>query len=172
MGIGSLRRYHAPATSAASKAAEVEPGPTDTDAAVKAAEAAEQARLAQEQQEQVEAANSHPNAPADQGEQFATATLPDGTELGDGSSIATLPVAPEGDQDTEQAPAESVHPVIVEAGAEVQPEDTKHGELERPNRGSSTDAWRAYAEADPSAVKGWTEGLSRDDLAAHYLGAK
>lgn len=150
MGIGSLRRYHKPLTTegASPEAPEVAPGATDTEAEARAAAEATEAKLAQEQAEQAEAANTHPNTTADDAEDQG-----------------------EGDTGQEQAPAESVNDVIQEAGAEAEP-DTKHGELERPNRGSSKALWAEYADADPSAVKGWTEGMTRDQIVAHYLGTK
>lgn len=122
------------------------PGVTDTDEAVEAAEAAEAAKLAREQQEQADAANSHPNTTAAEG----------------------------ADEDGgHEPPAESVNEVIQEAGAEAQA-DTSHGELERPARTASTEAWVAYAAADTEET-----GLDltpraglRDEIAEHYLGAK
>lgn len=66
--------------------------------------------------------------------------------------------------------AESVHPVIQEAGAEV---STKHGDLERPGSSGSTADWVAYAQADPNGAPldlTARPGL-RDAIAAHYLGS-
>lgn len=158
MGIGSLRRYHKPLTTegASPEAPEVAPGITDTEAEARAAAEATEAKLAQEQAEQAEAANSHPNTTADDAED-----KDEDADSGDQDDSS----------DEEQPPAESVNEVIQEAGAEAA-DDTKHGDLERPNRGSSKAIWAEYGEADPSAVKGWTEGMTRDQLAAHYLGEK
>lgn len=49
---------------------------------------------------------------------------------------------------------------------------TKHGDLERPAKTASTDAWVAYAKADPAGEPfdlTARPGL-RDDIAKHYLG--
>ncbi len=49
---------------------------------------------------------------------------------------------------------------------------TKHGDLERPAQTASTDAWVAYATADPDGAPfdlTARAGL-RDDIAKHYLG--
>jgi hypothetical protein len=55
---------------------------------------------------------------------------------------------------------------------EVATAATVHGELERPAKTASTDAWVAYAKADPAGEPfdlTARAGL-RDDIAKHYLG--
>lgn len=198
MGIGSLRRYHKPRTE--TTAPEVEPGTTETTEEAAAAAAANEAKLAAEQAAQAEAANSHPDGTAANEEGTAdngaadsvhpiiqeaggeeehkpgepAPTIPThepGVESENGAQhdeiengTPVTPGTPEGEQEQAEAAAE--------AAAEVEPESTKHGELERPNRGSSKALWLAYTEADPGGVPEGVEELSRDELAELYLGPR
>lgn len=74
----------------------------------------------------------------------------------------------------EQAPtdAEAELDAEVEADAQLDADAEAAPAEGRPNRGSSRAIWAAYGEAEFGSVEGWTDGMTRDQLAAHYLGDK
>lgn len=182
MGIGSLRRYHKPLTStgAADKAAPVVgSGPTETPEEAKAAAEANAAKLAQEQQAQADAAN------ADQtGAQSVNPIVQEagGVEDNPANSIPpTIPAHAPGVESEAGAEHEEIEvgtpvtpgtPEGEQEQAEAIAADTKHGELERPNRGSSKQAWLDYTAADPGGVPEGYADLNRDQLAELYLGPR
>lgn len=67
---------------------------------------------------------------------------------------------------------EAIEQDEAERAASADADQSKHGDLDRPAKGASTDVWVAYAEADPQG-----HGLDltprpglRDVVAKHYLG--
>lgn len=193
-----LRRYHKPVEE--SKVTPPEPGTTPTPEGADAAAEANAQKVAAEQQAQADAANAHPNlsaaqaeAGADGGEgpqsvapiiqeagaqEFAIVTLADGTVVGDGESLATLepadpptvPVTAEGSDTPGDVSVVTAADLSVAEPVDLTP-DPETGEVEIPeglNRGSSTADWREFAKGKLDG----SDEMSRDEIAAHFLGSK
>lgn len=177
MGAGTLRRYHKP--QASTEAPAVEPGPTETPEEAEAARLANEAKLAAEQQAQADAANADTT-----GAQSVNPIVQEagGVEDNPANSIpATIPTLPAGEESENGAEHEEVvvgTPVTPgtlegeQAQADAIAADTKHGDLDQPNRGSSKQLWLEYTAADPAGSPEGYEGLSRDQLAELYLGPR
>lgn len=164
MGIGTLRRYHKPLTSAGvgssgpadagkgqDKPTELEQAVLDAqtalDAARTASEEANTAAFADTANEELEATRE---AKAEEA-RLAQVALEEAQLALDEFTLATQ--------------------LKAEADAKAAAEATKHGELEQPLRMGSTDLWIAYAAADPAGPPfdlTKRTGL-RDEIAAHYL---
>lgn len=181
MGIGSLRRYHKPLTNAGAStdAPAVASGPTETAEEVEAARLANEAKLAAEQQAQADAANADAT-----GAQSVNPIVQEagGVEDNPANPIpATIPAQPAGVESENGAEHDEVKvgtpvtpgtPEGEQEQAEAIAADTKHGDLERPNRGSSKQHWLDYAKADGGGVPEGIEELTRDQLAELYLGPR
>lgn len=181
MGIGSLRRYHKPLVTegAATVAPEVAAGPTETAEEAEAARLANEAKLAAEQQAQADAANADTT-----GAQSVNPIVQEagGVEDNPANTIpATIPTEPPGVESENGAEHDEVEvgtpvtpgtPEGEQAQAEAIEADIKHGDLDRPNRGSSKQLWLDYTAADPGGVPEGYEALSRDQLAELYLGPR
>lgn len=157
MGIGTLRRYHKPLTSEGVGSSSVPgagagaPSPDELEAAVLAAhEALAKARDASE------AANT------------ASFDAPDDEALAKAAADAA------DEAQAAQLTLENAQKALDEDAAareEAAKLATKHGDLDRPARLGSTDAWIAYAKADSAGAPfdlTKRTGL-RDEIAAHYL---
>lgn len=128
MGISSLRRYHKPLAS--TEAPALDPGTTETPAEAEAARLANEAQLAAEQAAQAAAANAHPNTIAAEpwrlvrfakGDDNAEGEAYEGTfdtreEAAEYAELASVEDAEYSYTVVEQAPAQSVNPIIQEAG--------------------------------------------------------
>lgn len=93
----------------------------------------------------------------------------DGTGLDEGSTKAS---ELDGVAEANGVPAAPNSQEIEEVATATAEASTKHGDIERPARTASTDAWVGYAKADPTGEPfdlTARPGL-RDDIAKHYLG--